>query len=285
MEGTLERTSSVSDFLADPFGRYYLGRRHCVFARSPTLIGFASWGRPDTDDVSELLHLCEIGLRPGMPHRFLVDVRGLELVLPSTFGLFVTYTRKHREVLKQNIVRQAQLRPEGLVGAIISGFSQVARLSYPERVFGDVEEALAWLQVEPQEGVELVSELDSQRCVRELCCRGEAPGRAQRFGRGCDREGGAPARTVDPELAARAPSGGHDLPDRAQLVPDPPRPGAAPGRRARPELDLGGGGLLVGAALRNGIPPRGRRYAERVARSQPRVTLSARETPAPTDRP
>jgi len=171
LEGTLERTSSVSDFLADPFGRYYLGRRHCVFARSPTLIGFASWGRPDTDDVSELLHLCEIGLRPGMPHRFLVDVRGLELVLPSTFGLFVTYTRKHREVLKQNIVRQAQLRPEGLVGAIISGFSQVARLSYPERVFGDVEEALAWLQVEPQEGVELVSELEA---IRSDACESSA---------------------------------------------------------------------------------------------------------------
>jgi len=160
----VELAASIDAFLRDPIGRFWLGRRHCVFARSPTLIGFASWGRPDVEDVTELLHLCEIGLEPGgVPHRFLVDVRGLELIEPATFGLFLSYTRNNRDVLGKNIVRQAQLRPDGLVGAIISGFSHVANLPYPERVFGDVGEALAWLEVERDEGLSLVAELEGIR--------------------------------------------------------------------------------------------------------------------------
>lgn len=135
-----------------------------MFAPSTSLIGYVCWGYPDVDDVRELLHMCEIGLAPeAQRHRFLVDLRGLELVDPGTFSMFVEYTRKHRAVLHQKIVRQALLRPDGLVGAIISGFANVARLPYQERVFGDAAEALGWLEVDPREGADLVAELDAIR--------------------------------------------------------------------------------------------------------------------------
>jgi AraC-like DNA-binding protein len=160
----LQLASDAGDFCANPVGRYYAGRRHCVFAHSSTLLGFASWGRPDVEDVTELLRLCEIGLGPrAMPYRWLVDVRGLELVVPATFALFLDYTHKNRDALGRNISRQAQLRPEGLVGAILSGFSHLARLPYPDRTFGDVEEALAWLEIEQEEGVTLLADLDGIR--------------------------------------------------------------------------------------------------------------------------
>ena len=160
----MQPAASADDFLANPIGRYCVGRRFVMFARSPTLMGFASWGRPDVDDVSALLRLCEVGVGPSaVPHRWLVDIRGLELVEPATFGLFLDYTRKNREALGRLILRQAQLRPDGLVGAIISGFSHLARLPYPERVFDDVGEALTWLEVDGQDGVELLAELDSIR--------------------------------------------------------------------------------------------------------------------------
>ncbi len=156
--------ASVPDFLEAPWGRYVVGRRWVFFAQTKELIGFASWGRPDVDDVRELLRLCELGVgRNAVPHRFLVDLRGLELVDPSTFTMFVEYTWRHREALKKNVVRQAQLRPEGLVGAIISGFSHIARLPYPERVFGDVEEAIGWLGIDRDEGNALLAELTTIR--------------------------------------------------------------------------------------------------------------------------
>jgi AraC-like DNA-binding protein len=145
-------------------GRYWSSERSCVFAHSETLLGFASWGRPGVDEVRELLRVCEVGLRPGMtPYRWLVDLRGLDFIEPATFALFLAYTRGNGEVLGRNIVRQAQLRPDGFVGAIISGFGQVARLPYPDRVFGDAEAALGWLDVERTAGVDLLGELATLR--------------------------------------------------------------------------------------------------------------------------
>jgi len=165
---SLRRASSANDFLREPLGRYCTGNRYAVFAHSPTLLGFVAWGRPDTEDVRELLRLCEIGLgTDSVRHRWLADVRGLELVQPATFGMFLEYTRRNRDTLRRNISRQAQLRPDGLVGAIISGFSHIAKLPYPERVFGDVGEALVWLDIERDEGLALVAELDA---IRNAAC-------------------------------------------------------------------------------------------------------------------
>ncbi len=150
--------------LADPVGRYWVGRRHCVFAFSSTLLGFSSWARPDAEDVRELLRLCDIGLRPGMsPYVWLVDLRELEFVEPATFSLFLDHTRKNGATLRRNIVKQAQLRPEGFVGAIIAGFGRVARLPYPDRVFREPDRAIAWLGVAPDVGAALCAELEAIR--------------------------------------------------------------------------------------------------------------------------
>jgi AraC-like DNA-binding protein len=165
---SLRRAGSTTDFLASPDGSYFIGGRYCVYARDPTLRGFASWGRPDVADVRELLRLCEFGLAPGLPpYRWLVDLRGLEFIEPATFGLFLEYTSKNRDVLGRNILRGAQLRPDGFVAAILFGFQQLARLSYPDRVFNDVDEAMAWLEIEHQEGVLLLDELDA---IRNASC-------------------------------------------------------------------------------------------------------------------
>jgi AraC-like DNA-binding protein len=168
----VEQASSASDFLANPIGRCFGGARYVVFAHSPTLLGFACWGRPGVEDVRGLLSLCEVGLKPGMvPYRWLVDLRGLELIEPATFGLFLDYTRRNREPLRRNITRQAQLRPGGLVGAIVAGFAQLAMLPYPDRVFADVGEAFTWLALDHQAGVDLVAALDA---IRSAACDSHA---------------------------------------------------------------------------------------------------------------
>jgi AraC-like DNA-binding protein len=162
--GSVQRAPSANEFLASPMGRCYAARRFCVFARSPTLLGFACWGRPDVEDVRELLRVCAVGLKPEMvPYRWLVDIRALDFVEPGTFGLFLDHTTRNREILRRNIIRQAQLRPDGFVGAIISGFAHVARLPYPDGVFGDVEEALGWLEMERKDGIELLAEIEAIR--------------------------------------------------------------------------------------------------------------------------
>lgn len=154
----------VAEFFKDPVGTYLEGRRHCVFVLAPDLMGFASWGRPDVDDVRELLHWCEVGVGPALPpHRFIVDVRALEGIEPMTFAPFVEYVLRNRGALGTQITKQAQLRPEGIVGAIISGFAHIARPPYPERVFLEPSEGLEWLGVPRNEGFTLLAEIEGIR--------------------------------------------------------------------------------------------------------------------------
>lgn len=160
----MERASSVAEFLAEPIGRYFLGRRHLVFCQSTTLLGHASWGRPTVDDVRELVAACRVGLGPGVvPHGWLVDLRGLEFVEPGAFALFLDYVRTNRAELGRLVRRQAQMRPDGLAGAVIAGFSHIARLPYPERVFAHPDEALEWLGVDAPTGLSVISELEELR--------------------------------------------------------------------------------------------------------------------------
>jgi AraC-like DNA-binding protein len=138
-----------------------------VFVVAPDLMGLTSWGRPDVDDVRELLRWCEVGTGAALPpHRFLVDIRALEGVEPATFIQFVDYVRRNGAALATQIVRQAQLRPDGLVGAIIGGFAHVARPPYPERVFLEPVEALDWLGIPADEGFALLGELEAIRSAR-----------------------------------------------------------------------------------------------------------------------
>jgi AraC-like DNA-binding protein len=160
----LRRAATTTEFLSNPIGAYFAGRHHSAFAYSPRILGFSSWGRPDVEDVRELLRLCTFALRPELaPYLWLVDLRGLEVIEPATFAPFVEYTRRNRQVLGQKILKQAQLRPDGFVGAIIAGFGHVASLPYPNRVFGDPLAAIAWLEVEPSEGASVVAELEAIR--------------------------------------------------------------------------------------------------------------------------
>jgi AraC-like DNA-binding protein len=116
--------------------------------------------------VRELLSLAEISVVPGaVPHRLVADLRGLELIDPRTFTQFVEFTQSHREKLARNVIRQAQLRPDGIVGAIIEGFSHIARLPYPERVFSDAESAVQWLGIDAVVGADLLSELATIRAT------------------------------------------------------------------------------------------------------------------------
>jgi len=186
---------SPADFARDPWGRYWVGRRYVVFSHSKALLGHASWGRPDVDDVREMLDLCAVGLRPDAErHAWLVDLRGLELVLPPTFAPWVAYVRANADVLRDKLVRQAQIRPEGLVGAVISGFSHVARLPYPERVFDAPDDALAWLGVDRALGLELLDEVGAAR--RAAIARESLVGRLREV---LDARGPLPL-----DLAARA---------------------------------------------------------------------------------
>ena len=134
-------------------GAYFARSSYLVFCATPTLRGHACWGVPPLEEIQEMIALFAIARQPEhAPHRWLVDLRFLHHIEAAAFGICVEFVQQARRDLSGTILRQAQLRPPGMLGAIIAGFSAIARLPYDERVFDEPDAALSWLGVDLEEG-------------------------------------------------------------------------------------------------------------------------------------
>lgn len=123
-----------------------------------------AWGRPDVVDVRAMLDLCAVGIGDDTPpHVYLADLRGLEFIDPGTFGLMLDYVRGNAAKLRRVVKKLVQLRPEGVVGAIVSGFSKVAPFPGPEQVCSEVDEAIFHLGLPRDEARSVLAELSDLR--------------------------------------------------------------------------------------------------------------------------
>ena len=142
----MQPAPDLTDYVADPVGRYGVGRRFVAFCARPDLWGFAMWGRVEGDDLRQLLRWLAIELGPpALPHGSLVDVRRFETSDPEAFTLLAGYVATHFAQLARQVTRLAIVRPTGLTGATVAGFFSVQDPPYPVKVFTDPDAAAAWL--------------------------------------------------------------------------------------------------------------------------------------------
>jgi AraC-like DNA-binding protein len=151
----------LEDYARAPVGRFLSGAGHLHWTQSPLLCGFIFWGRPDEAVLSRLTQVLDVELPPAPPHASLVDARGLEGVDPGVFAGFARYMRSRQAGFGASVQRQALVRPEGLVGALVAGFYALLAPAYPVRVFEAPEDALDWLGC--PEPLALATELDALR--------------------------------------------------------------------------------------------------------------------------
>jgi AraC-like DNA-binding protein len=150
----------VDDYLRDPFGRYLIGDGFLHWYASADLCGFIVWQRADEPFIRRLVQVLDVERTPHAPHLSLVDLRRLESPDPSAFHLFVNYMRAREKDFAVAVKRQALVRPEGIIGAVVGGFYSLLSPSYPSRVFTDAGEALAWLGLGLEQGATLMAELN-----------------------------------------------------------------------------------------------------------------------------
>ena len=105
---------------------------------------------------------------------WLVDLRDLSFIEPRSFGLMVEFVQQHRKRLQHTVRRMAQLRPPGMLGAIISGFSAIALAPYEEQVFSQADEAFDWFSFDRATGRRLLETLDGIR--RAIASGGDVVG-------------------------------------------------------------------------------------------------------------
>lgn len=142
----VEACADLAEFVAAPVGRCFAGRTWLYFYPHEGLCGFVVWGHPSREDLERLVSVLAVEIG-APPHVSLVDARRLEGADPRGFAVLEQYVRAHHEALGRAVERLALVRPDGLVGAITSGFFGVTPPPYPVSVFEDRESAARWLGV------------------------------------------------------------------------------------------------------------------------------------------
>jgi AraC-like DNA-binding protein len=145
---SLERATSVEDYVANPFGRYIAGPTYVAYWSSAHTNGITFWGRPDEEHLRSVTRALDAVLVPGRPHhRVLIDARDLAAVDVRAFAIMANYMVKNRATHARLCTRQALVRPNGLPGAVVAGFYALVNPGYPVQVFDDAQAALGWLDI------------------------------------------------------------------------------------------------------------------------------------------
>lgn len=148
------------------------GDRWATFRLADDVFGFAVWGRPSADAITQLTHALLAELEPGTPpHVSLVDSRGLEGVDAGAFEVLHRYVQQHHQRLAVQVTRLALVRPPGLPGAVVAGFFRTLDSPYPTEVFDAPGPAAAWLGIPGALAHELDACLGGLRGVDPLVAR------------------------------------------------------------------------------------------------------------------
>jgi AraC-like DNA-binding protein/ABC-type transporter Mla MlaB component len=152
------RALDLAGFLAEP-RRAFLGGDCFVFYNLGTVCGWRVWGRPTRDEARQLVACIGTAYAAGAPpYHSLVDLRGLESVDAAGFEVLLEFVRSKREQMATQLVRQAVVRPAGLLGALSSGFYLLLEPRHRVQVFDSIDAAVKWLRPpDPHALEELVS--------------------------------------------------------------------------------------------------------------------------------
>jgi AraC-like DNA-binding protein len=136
------------EYLAAPFGCYCCGPGYLHFFYDRTLCGTVFWGRPDAAGMERLGQLIEAEAPAhSPPHSAIVDARRLTGIDEEAFRVLSGFLGARAMHYGVNIIRQALVRPGGVVGALVAGFYDVTPAVFEEkrRFFTDAGKALTWL--------------------------------------------------------------------------------------------------------------------------------------------
>lgn len=168
----MRRARDLDQFLTEPRGAFLEGAAF-AFYNLGTVCGWRVWGRPGKDDAHALVQCIATAYAPGAPRYFsLVDLRGLEAVDGAGFDVLLAYVASIRTRMKTQLVRQAVVRPAGILGAMSAGFYQLLQPQHRVRVFDDLGPAAKWLRATDAEAVAaLVAAYAAERPVADTLSR------------------------------------------------------------------------------------------------------------------
>jgi len=135
-----------AEFRRAPEGGFLFGEGWLYFCLDADVYGFVLWGAPTAAGIGGLVRVLELELaRP--PHAAFVDVRALVSITPPPFAELLAYVAREFDGLKQVVNRVAIARGDGLTGAAVTGFLDIASSPFPATYFATPAAALEALGV------------------------------------------------------------------------------------------------------------------------------------------
>ena len=115
------------DFIRDPVGRYVVLPSGLVFCMEVATRGFALWGAPSPDEVRTILAVFREIFRQGRlgPWRCLAHFKKVAYARPDLYPIAIEWFSTNVLDGADHLTSLAIVRPEGLVGMILTGFRSV----------------------------------------------------------------------------------------------------------------------------------------------------------------
>jgi AraC-like DNA-binding protein len=167
----LARSRSSSTIEKVPLASY-VGENVLFWNTSDGLGGIAVWGRPPRREIEQFVTLAESILDGGAlaPRTIFADLQELEAVDTDSFELVRDHIQRVGPRLAELGVREAVLRPRGLVGAVVAGFYAASPWLSSHRVFETAADAEVWL-----ERPDLREHLEQVKALRATQLRARSP--------------------------------------------------------------------------------------------------------------
>jgi AraC-like DNA-binding protein len=136
----------IDAFMRAPEGTYVTGRNWLYYCADAGFYGQIYWGTPEPTDIEKLLAVWVVERRAGAAsYVSLVDARQLQAATSDAFAMVASDVASGQKELGIKLQRQALVRPQGVIGAVVTGFYGTFEHAYPVEVFDDLDAALAWL--------------------------------------------------------------------------------------------------------------------------------------------
>jgi hypothetical protein len=146
--GFVRAAPDVEAFLAAPVGRYFAGSKFVTWVHHPRLLGNVYVERLDDRDLAAVARLFALpghaDLRP--PLRAIIDGGRLGVLKLPQYDVLRGYVASSLSLYLPLVERLAVVRPQGLLGATVTGlYHDVLAPSGRAQLFDDVAAAFAWL--------------------------------------------------------------------------------------------------------------------------------------------
>lgn len=136
----------VSRFSTAASERAYVAGENSLVWRWDGIVGHSIWASPAPTEAAQILH--NLADAFGYPQKSCVwfgDFRLVDDVAPQSYKAAVHAWTQLRPHFASSIVKQAFVKPTGVVGAVVTGWARLVRTPSPDAIFDDPMVAFEFL--------------------------------------------------------------------------------------------------------------------------------------------